>query len=474
MKNGKGKRRTALWLGVLLLSSLFLKGVLWYDVARQHPEAFLRPDSASYLESATALLTLGRFVVAPRLPDEPMLFRTPGYPAFLAVMGLPTGTIDAVVVVFIQILLHLFILLLVYWLGVRLWNPAVGILAVALVALDMPTFAYTLFVLSETQFALLVLALVVLLVRWSTQPAGGQAKALWTWFCAGLLLALATLTRPISYYLPIPLSLLCMWYGWWHGWSWRQVIVALIIFLCPILILVGGWQLRNFRLTGINEFSTVTATNLFLYRGAGVVALRDGIPFETAQEELRQEIAALPTRKEQVAYMKTAGFALLRQSPLLTVRTQIEGALRMLLGPGDGALRILLTGNVTAVSSGWQLLDAEDGPPTSDHAMLWHWGVLGVALGELFVIYSGIAWWLWFALRRVLANRWQIEFAHVVLWLALSYLIVISAGPEANSRFRTPIVPLLALYGAAGWQMAVSKRQNASDKEAYENLNVVN
>jgi hypothetical protein len=34
----------------------------------------------------------------------------------------------------------------------------------------------------------------------------------------------------------------------------------------------------------------------------------------------------------------------------------------------------------------------------------------------------------------------------------LAYFIAISAGPEAASRFRVPLAPLLALLSAAGWQ----------------------
>jgi hypothetical protein len=34
----------------------------------------------------------------------------------------------------------------------------------------------------------------------------------------------------------------------------------------------------------------------------------------------------------------------------------------------------------------------------------------------------------------------------------LAYFIIISAGPEAASRFRVPLTPLLALLSAAGWQ----------------------
>ena len=57
-----------------------------------------------------------------------------------------------------------------------------------------------------------------------------------------------------------------------------------MVSISPWIILVGGWQLRNYLITGKAEFSYVQGANLLFYRGAGIVAQRDSISFKEAQE----------------------------------------------------------------------------------------------------------------------------------------------------------------------------------------------
>ena len=403
-----------------------------------------------------------------------MTFRTPGYPLFLALTFALQGSDDPTRSVRWQLLLSVAVLALVYWLGQRLWDARTGLLAATLLAFDLPSLAYALFVMSETQFTLLLLLTLIVLLQ---QFVPGQPPRWGIALSAGCLLALTTFTRPISYYLILPLALLVVWFGWRARWNGRALLGFLTLLVLPSLLLIGGWQLRNYRLTGDSAFSTVTASSLFLYRGAGILALRDQIPLEAAQEQLRTELVGLTSEQARNAYMSQRGLALVRQYPWLALRTQVNGALTMLLGLGDGWLMALLYADPTASSLGWGLLRAPGSADFAAWSQARPLGVLafGLAALQLLATYLGIACWLCLTLRDWLTrrsasydsfsydsasyhpgNQWSLYWpAHLLLWMTIAYLVAISAGPEANSRFRIPFMPLLTLYGAAGIGMGI-------------------
>jgi hypothetical protein len=69
------------------------------------------------------------------------------------------------------------------------------------------------------------------------------------------------------------------------------------------------------------------------------------------------------------------------------------------------------------------------------------------------LLYLGLVFAPWFRLRGAAPRGFTREtvFIHLYLTGLILYLVVISAGPEANYRFRLPLVPLLAIYAATGW-----------------------
>src|SRR5689334_19336642 len=86
-------RAFALALAAIALIAVGLRLGLLAAAERRSPEALVRPDSREYETAALALATTGRFASGPRPDDPPELRRTPGYPAFLWVLGrLPGGS----------------------------------------------------------------------------------------------------------------------------------------------------------------------------------------------------------------------------------------------------------------------------------------------------------------------------------------------------------------------------------------------
>jgi hypothetical protein len=115
-----------LYAALLLRAGLLVSG--WHD-----PQRFFTSDSGDYDFLAMSLVECGEFSRMPGGPEE--LFRTPGYPLFLACIYAGSNfSVHAVLIV--QILLDVGLCYLVYLLGVRLCSRRVGLWAAALQAIS--------------------------------------------------------------------------------------------------------------------------------------------------------------------------------------------------------------------------------------------------------------------------------------------------------------------------------------------------
>lgn len=181
----------------------------------------------------------------------------PGYPLFLALL-LYRGTQDSTLALG-SIIWFLLSLLLVYFVGVRLFSTRVGFLAAALLLFAEPALA-TLGIsgMSSAMAGFLLLAACYLLYRPTTEqldPQTGQVETVWTErvprrsFWAGVVAGLAYLTQLSLWLLILPASI----YLWITNPEQRGRHVALFL-LGFILISLPYW-IRNARLTGNPFFS---------------------------------------------------------------------------------------------------------------------------------------------------------------------------------------------------------------------------
>lgn len=359
--------------------------------------------------------------------------RTPGYPSFLSLVFVVND--DNRVVAVVQIILSLITLWLVYLIGQR-FDERVGLIAAAIVALDVPSVIYSGFVLSDTLFtSLLVASLYCCLQSFQTRSA---AWALAT----GLSLSLSLLTRPIGLYVVLPLMLLSVW----TMVKQRDLLKLMTVFWLAFLLPLGGWLIRNQVVTGHLLFSTSESTNLLQLRAAGALAEERGVTPQEVQAELfvlvdeqldpsLKEGVALPnTSRVQTAtdprvaadiaaVEKRVALDVIKQHPKGIVITTAKGAVKTLLAPTHGTWMPLVGREVTSqsVRSPINLL------PIALEVIFTGSLLIGAAVG--------------------LVILWREGERHLVVAaiLLIGYFVLASAGPEANSRFRHPIVPALAL-----------------------------
>ena len=226
----------------ILAGSLLVRLVL--AVLAEHNAPVL--DEGAYLQLARGLATGGGYDGT---------FRPPLYPAFMAAsLAIGAGTLG---VRLAQAFLGTVAVLLTWHLADRAAGRTAAVAAAVIVACDPTLIAFSHRLWSETVFIVLLLGALDLVAH----PLERQRTVRWA--AAGLLLGLATLTRPmIITFLPFLLA----WTGWqvWAGgqagssdgqtdgraggrWVTAGIRYAVLVVACFAVVLPWTW--RNYRTT---------------------------------------------------------------------------------------------------------------------------------------------------------------------------------------------------------------------------------
>ncbi len=448
-------------LVVILGLSLVLRLGVFLAIYSVDPSRVLGGDSASYDNPARALVEIGRFAVRPEASEVPETKRTPGYPAFIAASYLVFGERHWPVIA-IQIVISIGTLGVTYAIAKMLWGSRTALIALLLLALDVASFHSSQKLLTDTLFAFLITVAVAAGIRLISGESARTGSAL----VLGIALALATLVRPIGYYLVFPVLVGFLVWGKVARWRWKRIAAVFLLIAVPSLVLVGGWQLRNYCVSGSAEFSHMRGHNLLWYRGAGIVALRDGISIDEAREKIEDWLPDVEgwTTAEQCDLYAREGMALIRRYPILFVKMQARETADLLLAPAQVLLVRYLTGTELKASP---FGDAFRLAPR-EYASKWVIGKPALfaafvyEMAYLAVLYGCALYALW---RIVRSERERLA-CHLFVWGVILYFVIISAGPEAHSRFRIPFMPLLVMYAGMSLNRLWDRIKALRSKEA--------
>lgn len=386
------------------------------------------PDSPTYYASATSLLERGAVLDG---GQKPAVFRTPGYPVFLAAIMAATGTTgkdlhgeDLRTVLVAQTVITSLSVVFLYWLARWILPPVVAFTAAFLAAFSPWGAAMAGFPLSDGLY-LAILALLFLVMYLVAERTVNLSAVVVGGVLIGLLISVAVLIRPIwplVVLVAIALFLLC---GDKRKKAWILVAVILISAASPIYF----WKARNQREAQFDGLSIVTGFNAYQYLASSVKAQLKGAEgdrwamVQAARKEEKQWSQGLSIQETNDERWRRA-MAIFREHPYWTVYAFTVNAGEALIHPDPQVLkpaRLNFTGDTWVLGGVWMAL-----------LMLAGLGMCSTPDRDR----DG----------GVIQRKWLIAVLSICLLLTLTSGITYGQG----SRLRAPmelIVPLLAALG---------------------------
>jgi 4-amino-4-deoxy-L-arabinose transferase-like glycosyltransferase len=360
--------------------------------------------------------------------------RPPLYPFFIMLVWTVSGTESLWAVRMAQILLSLANVLLLYRLGLLLFNRRIALFAATGFCFYPSFIGFNVFILTEVLFTLLLtlvaLGYAVLLKTRRLSVAWGT----------GMVLGLAALTRSILWLFPL---VLCPLVFSVHGTLWMRLKITLGLFLGFALV-VTPWAVRNTKLQGVfTVVDTMGGLTLRmgnyehtpLHRAWDPVTLHGETSiFQQLHQEHPDASAWTEGQKEKWA-LRTS-LAYMRSHPLVTLqRTIIKFANFW------GLERVII--------AGWQQGLYLPSP--------WLAG-----LGTLGITFSYVSVMLFGSLGLFLGFPGERR-AHLFFLLLLVFICGIHTVVFGHERYHLPLIPFLCLYAAAavvnrGWRCLQSGR----------------
>lgn len=449
------------YLPVLTLLCALLLRLLVFQAILVNPERFRQPDSGGYHRLATNLLQFRRFGsptgTGGWIPD---VNRMPGYPAFLAVVyGMFGPSIEAAILV--QALLSTLTVALAYRLG-KIWGgPLAGALVATVTSMDVGSIIYANQLMTEPLFNCVFLAG---MVAWSAMVKEGR----WQYgLLGGLLLGLGTLVRPVLLYWSVVAGMLPLLY---RG-SLKQRVQRVLAIVLVFALVVAPWMARNHAVIGRAELSTIQGFNLLYYNVAKLRAVQQGIPYQTIRDQLEEETlleTSESTRQqpgELAAYYSQKAMDEIRANWLEYAQVHLKGSLLFFVVPTAGTLaRALgwvrsgtgLLANITnrGLLASWESFQAfRHQLVQSSGDDLMFFGVVGYELLFLALLNVGAVWG---AIKCLRGRRWDVLLLATAI---IGYFAAITGPVSYDARYRTPVIPFLALLAAVALARFIRRRQ---------------
>jgi hypothetical protein len=341
--------------------------------------------------------------------------RTPGYPMFLAPFtALPHGLFIAVVV---QHLINNALAVGVFLLLFHLLADAAAALAGGLFfAIDIPSIVHANMIVTETLFTALTFVVFAMLCR---SLIGNRAAAL-----AGFLAGVSVLVRPIALYVAIPLAIVIV------AERRRGSVARAFVFVLCFAAVPLAWSGRNALRGGGFTVSTITSWSLLFDRAAATLAIdRPGDSVNAIRAGLAREVGdPVPQAtysnhvNRAIDHFHTERYAplalrIIASHPLAYARAYALALARTLFGGGAK-----------------QLQDLAGVPPRRAQII-----VLAYTCTTTLIALAGFC-------SLVRRNR---RMAWVSLAFVAYYLVACSMA-EATSRFRVPVMPMIAVWFGCG------------------------
>ena len=341
-------------------------------------------------------------------PNADSFYITPGYPLFLSFF--PSENIK--LMIFFQLLLLGASQIILFKLIIRHTSTRVAYFGLTLFILESSTGLESFNLLTETLFNFIFVLFLFLF--------GDGKNKKHVLYTSGIVLGIALIVRPVGQILLIPLILMIAFRSWR-----RQVITVLLI----AVVVSSTWIIRNQVVFGVPQLSGIQSLNLLQYEGAGAFAKQNDVTLKEAQaEESNLEINLIgegASIQTVVEYRVDRGIKLIIENPVGFFKLHLEGAVKILLGPGSANIRKLTS----------HFLSSE---------VLTN--LVQVLIVLMRLVISSLAFiFIFLAIKKRVFI--PIQFYSIVSWILI---LISSGGANAYSRFRVPLIPLEIIFICIG------------------------
>ena len=449
-----GERVSLRWSHLLLifLAALTLRGAF----VLTRPSEIVYPDAVKYDYLARHLLATGQY----QEQEGRQASRAPGYPLFLAAMY-KIGLDSPRAVGLVQALLDALMCVVLALLGKRVFDASIGAVAGWMAAL-YPFFIYfTWLLLAETAFTLCLVALFLVLIRIIEatptcavsvkSPISNRQSVIanhpFLSFCglpllavtAGLLCGALVLLRSSFFLMPfflLPFLLLSPGARWRRAAAWGVMVVVMALALTP-------WTLRNYRI-----FHRVIPTTLqvgeSLYEACSPYA--DGGP-AMDRIDWEKERGGRMGEYENNEFFKKAALQYMRENPGRCLKLAAVKFVRFWnILPNYAEVRSPLYAIISILAS----------VPILLLALLGLWRCLGFIPRACATAHKPC---------EGLNKPSQGSAIYLLLLAPVIYYTLLHMVFVGSVRYRTPIIPFVLLFAAAGGGSLWRAKSEAGKRE---------
>lgn len=419
--------------GLFFLLFVFYAGIrlVPFFFTFDNTNRFFLADSYQYSELGASMALHGYYV-----PDkgEPGLQRSPGYPFFLSIVYRIFGVRPAIAL-FFQILLSGFIPIFLYLNAELLFSKRIAKIAAVLSIFEPVSIIYSNILLSETLFVLFLLMSTYFLIESLKQ------KDTPAFILSAITAGMAAYLRPIMLYAP------CM-YAALYIIASRLPVRDRLKYAAGMILITGltvlPWMVRNYMVDGYKGFCSIQDINLYHWRAAGVVAETGHIPLKQAQDNLDKAVPQEPSIASEYQFYRDKGASIILHHLHAYSIVVLKGSINMLLSPERYAVFKLEDIKPKLLGFMWQRHTMHD--------------MVHMLFSDPFMVFGAVIYQIIFTVVTGLLIIMGIiiitgeGFIKELLFLVfiIAYFVIVSAGPEAEPRFRLTVLPYMIILASAG------------------------
>ncbi len=363
---------------------------------------------------------------------EPGLIRAPGYPLYLAAVYKSFGVKPAIAL-FLQIILSGLIPLFLYMNAELLFSSRVARIAAVLSLFEPVSIIYANILLSETMLVVFLLLSTYFFIK-SIKHNNTTALVL-----AAVTAGIGAYFRPVILYLPLAYAFISIAVSWL---SLRDRIKNAVGIVLITGLTVLPWIARNYVVDGYKGFCSIQDINLYYWRAAGVISDIEHLPLRMVQDRLKNAVPTGLSLANEYQFLRDKAVNVILHHPYAYAKVMLKGSINMLLSPERYAVFKLADIKPRFLGVMWQGHSIHEAinMMMSDPLI-----VSSVVLYQmLFTIFTGLL----IAIGIVIISGEGSIKELLFLLFVIAYFVVVSAGPEAEPRFRLPVLPYMIIIAA--------------------------